>query len=636
MVILILKAASRVLLLASLAVSMALFGGTARASGPLYVVDKVTWQPEEGRLEAVGWLVPAEGRAPVAQIDVLAGGSVWRTSHERVRRQDVVSATGRQDAFESGWRLRVERIGADDVPPSIRLAFKDAEGGTIVETGELAVAYVPPVPGALKHRLFSWFFALLCLAAAALFWRDRHRLRDRALSAQGRVGGASRAALIAAMMIVSTSFAVSLVVPPFQSPDEFDHLRRASMVSSGQWLMSETLNGASGGQVDVGLTRYMKAYRELPFSPGQVITQTEAEAASIIPWEGKTRLVSAPGTGFYLPLIYAPQAAALALGRWAGASVDASYRLARLACLLVAALCVFEAFRRVRPSLLQLLILLLPMSLFQWASASIDTVSTALTLLALALTVEVESQGRHVTMRRFCAVALLVIIVVGSRIHLAPLLLLPVWLAWRWPWRLRVLGALPTILVGAWVLFALKTTAYPKLVSMSATDKLMAYAQEPGRLVDVFWTTTTTPEIMDFYYRSFVGVLGWLDTPLSAAVYSAYGVMLVAALSFSLVTTPWREGAHWRYALLGLSAVSVMLVPLLLLLMWTPFGSQVVEGVQGRYFHVPMLIAAMAFATGADGPVSRLSSGTATTAAGFAAIYALAVLLPTLVFRYYT
>ena len=86
----------------------------------------------------------------------------------------------------------------------------------------------------------------------------------------------------------------------------------------------------------------------------------------------------------------------------------------------------------------------------------------------------------------------------------------------------------------------------------------------------------------------FVGVLGWLDTPLGSDVYVSYGVLLFifAAISFQRNITCL---VNWRHIFLILVALaSAFLLFIMMLASWTTHLSHVIKGIQGRY--LPLLL----------------------------------------------
>ncbi len=95
----------------------------------------------------------------------------------------------------------------------------------------------------------------------------------------------------------------------------------------------------------------------------------------------------------------------------------------------------------------------------------------------------------------------------------------------------------------------------------------------------------------NFYFQSFIGVLGWLDNPLpSSLIKSFLCILLVNALLAG--NRKFRLSLRDKMILLGTFIAGLLAVETAIYLTWTPVGGSIVEGVQGRYFIplAPMLL----------------------------------------------
>ncbi len=603
--------------------------GAAKASPgtPLFAVDTLVHDADRAELRGGGWLVTANPAHRAVRVQIDGAGVSVIGELDPVRRPDVVQALSRPEVLESGWQFAVKLPPEASLLKVDRLAFLDASGALILEVSEPQLQISRPDAGALRHLAFA--LGVVGLLVVALVMRARV-VRTGFSSRSPAVESRSDSLFLAALVLASAVL-MSVVVPPFQSPDEFDHVERAYLLGKGQWLLDSPDDQMSGGEIDRGLLEYMAAYSGLPFHPENKVEQATSASAQSIAWAGQRTFDPSPGTGYYLPLAYVPQAFALAMGEALSVSVDASYRLARLAGGAFSAFLLFAAFRCWRPGLSAIIVLLLPMTLFQWAGAGIDAFSLGATALAIALWSQPSPHGAG----RVGVVAVLVVAVVGCRIQLAPLLLLPLLMLRPWrPWRFLI-GLMPAFVIVVWVLIALAGTQDTRVDNVPVTEKLGLYVGEPGRALEILWNTVTTPAIIDFYARSFVGVLGWLDTALPAASYSAWYWLVGAAAFWGLTTADWRGQAERTLLLSFIGLLSALFVPLLLLLVWTPLDATTIEGVQGRYFVVPALVMAMAVPPPRAGAASAVDRAVSYCFASLVALYALVVALPTLVARYY-
>ncbi|WP_456831491.1 DUF2142 domain-containing protein [Deinococcus sp. UYEF24] len=404
---------------------------------------------------------------------------------------------------------------------------------------------------------------------------------------------------------------LTALIPPFQSPDEFDHLERAALLARGVIVLQTPAGRNSGGYIDSGLAEYLGSYEGVA-RKAETVTLKLKETAEEIGWTGTQVFRETPGTGYYFPAIYLPQAAGLTAGQLLGMTVDASYRLARLLTILTVITILAYSTRFTRPGPLVIAILILPMTLFQMASASIDGTSFALTVFILSVTVR-SVQTRQLSVRLLILWSLALFTLLSTRIQLMPLLLLMpyVYLQTRTP---RILTAF-LVIAGAsvgWILTALHTTVDLRTVRAGSPSELaLSYFTHPKDLLRMFSATFSDPDLTTFYNQSFIGVLGWLDTRFSAGIYTGLWAMLLTIGVLTVV--PWRTRRIKGLGtlLIFIAVASAFMVFLLLLLTWTHVKEVTIQGVQGRYF-IPAALA-IAYALNAAPPESTGTPFVAST-----------------------
>jgi len=476
-----------------------------------------------------------------------------------------------------------------------------------------------------------------------------------------KTGHASRETLGALLWVMAflLTAGLSSLIPPMMSPDESSHINRAYLISQGTFLLqplaAETLTdsiqnapvaatvdhdrrmgGRVGGLIDLGLIEFTDNHLALALKVDKRLTSAEKERLDRIGWTEQQRYIAFAGTGYYFPAIYVPQALGLALGQALRLSVAHSYQLARTLTLLTCFSLLWLASSLWLPNLWVTAILLLPMSLFQLMSPTIDGLSTALAVLAITLFLQSADPGRRHPARFSWGLVACIFLIITSRTHLLPMLLLPFFLAWqRQSRRDFYLGCCAALAAMAWILFALKTTTDARIVrDHTSTELLMLYATEPMAFLKVVISSFTNHDLFNFYERSFIGILGWLDAPLPSYFYPTLwtGLALSGLLSISVSTL--REDWRARLLLLAIALASAGMIFLALLVTWTPHPATVVEGVQGRYFVVPMLLLGYAL-SGFSAPQARRRRGpAAVTLAGFA-LASLSALTMTLLGRYH-
>lgn len=407
------------------------------------------------------------------------------------------------------------------------------------------------------------------------------------------------------MLLLICGGLVQLLLPPLQSPDEFAHLARASSLLSGDIVMRRPEGKPYAGvEIDGGLAEYFGVFQAIPYNRENRLSRAELDAAAKIRWQGSTRYTPAPGAAYYMPLIYLPQATGLALGNWLDFPVDRSYMLVRAITLLVVIVLLGLALAIHPANPLLLAILFLPMSLFQWASPSLDGTALALAILAAALFMRLLEDER-LNRARLWSLAGVLILLTTSRVHLLPLLLMLAIPAWRHRSRVGwLLFGVSSLVAMTWTLIAIRSSYVVRAVPGTTTGEIISfYVQKPWELLSAIGRTLSDPEQLDFYLRSFIGILGWLDAPLPSMSYTVLGWGLLGIAAVSLAFPRRGETMAPRLWMAALSLASALIVFLALLVTWNPLAPRVIEGIQGRYFTIPLLMFSYAIAD------SRLLNG---------------------------
>ncbi|MCM0754510.1 DUF2142 domain-containing protein [Desulfovibrio aminophilus] len=383
--------------------------------------------------------------------------------------------------------------------------------------------------------------------------------------------------------------AVSWLTPPFQSPDEFNHVARAYALSRGAILPESRPGQPSGALVDDGLLAYMKHYEEFPFHREKKATNPDVVLSRSIRWSGTGTHMAFPNTALYFPLIYAPQAAALALGRALDLTVDAGVHMARIfslsACLgMLGAACLLFPI-----PLFVAALFVLPMTLFQLASASQDGVAFGMCVLAAALFMRGADTRRSFTRPMAVLLVLCLFTLATSRMNLLILTLLPLVIHGSRKDRLCLVGSLAAFTAAtAWILYALLTVRgmFPREPSTLAVA--WGYLTDPARFFQVMAATLGNGAMLKHYWNMFVGILGWLDAPLDSAIYKVFGVLFALMAAVCLTRGGDTRPRAGRVALgVGVAVSTVSLFVLILVCL--PHPLTMIDGVQGRYF-TPLLI----------------------------------------------
>lgn len=430
---------------------------------------------------------------------------------------------------------------------------------------------------------------------------------------------------------------IGALIPPIQSPDEHSHLGRAYLISRGDLGLTTLTDGKVGGEVDTNLVQFWTPYLyTVAIHANERLAPAQLQQLEQLRWSSSSQFIELAGAGYYAPLVYAPQAAGLFLGRAMGLTIANSYRLTRWFTLLVCWVLLAAALRMHSPSPFAIALMLLPMSVFQLLAPTLDGLTNCLSVLVLstfmwALRAERTSSSIH-----WWIMGIGLVVLTTSRTHLLPLLSLPIYLAWhRRVWPGFVAATLTCLVALGWTFHALHHTIDSRVSRAVATkDLLVHYLQTPSDFFRVVNASLSDASQFQFYEQSFIGILGWLDTRLPDFAYPTLwtGLSICALVSITRISV--GRDALVRVLLLLLAMASAMLIFMALLVTWTPHPATTIQGVQGRYFLIPAIMLAFGLA-GAGSSDTREGHGLSALVVVTYSVISIGILIATLLSRYH-
>lgn len=391
-------------------------------------------------------------------------------------------------------------------------------------------------------------------------------------------------------LIIGTIY--SALIPPFQSPDEYYHLKRSYSLLNGDLLLETPAGQSSGVSVDSGLLKYMDNHTYISHEKNTVSKKTDGMNKAI-KWSKINVFSPAATTGMYFPVAYFPQATALAIGQQLNLSVDHSYRLARFFVLFFTVSIVFFSFSIFKTNYFSLFLICLPMTLFQMVSTSLDAFSMALAILCISLFMRGANTEYTFPAWMSALLALCILIVILCRSYLGFMIIFPVVISFV---RKKYIYLCPFVCVllfaVSWIVIATKTThgGVRYTGALSTMEVTLSYLKNPVSLIKILSATFTNHQITSFYNRSFIGNLGWLDASFPPRFYHIANFVLVATACLSVSLKTIKADFISRISLVFVALSSTALIMLALLLTWTPQSATFIEGVQGRYFLIPMIL----------------------------------------------
>lgn len=399
---------------------------------------------------------------------------------------------------------------------------------------------------------------------------------------------------------------LAFVTPPFQVPDEPAHFLHIYQLATGA-----RLERRADGQLGVEMPASLKALVDLSLAelvghPDRKLPPGLLGAAWRMPLAPESSaFVASSNVIPYTPIPYLPAAGAVGLGRLAGMRPLALLYLARLANLAAALALVWLAVRRA-PILRWLfaLLALTPMAIFERSSASADALTDALALLLVSLVLGFAVPAPTTTLaaraagvgghdqgqsRRALSLVAVAVLLACAK----PVYFLLGGLAFLVPWsRLGSRRRAAAVWGGAGIAMAVGVGVSFAVARAFSTDRPLPAGAAPwAQLAGVMHAPLHFLKLAagDYYHQlwfyliSFVGVFGWLDTPLGIEAVVAWLALLVLA-----AVTGGEPGvvfAAWQRALAAaVAAATLLALSLSQYVVWTPLAAPYIQGVQGRYF----------------------------------------------------
>jgi uncharacterized membrane protein len=234
------------------------------------------------------------------------------------------------------------------------------------------------------------------------------------------------------------------------------------------------------------------------------------------------------------------------------------------------------------------------MSVFQFASASLDGMSTALSIFAISLFMRIMDERENAKPWRLYGLTASVILVVSSRPYMVPLigLILGTYL-YTGNRKSLLAGGVALSLVVLWWIVAIQGTTGTRLAIKAPISTVISYyVADPLSLLKLLHATFS--QYGRPYWESFLGILGWLDARFTEKIYTSFLYFIVAIGMFSVSFRYSKQELPARM-LLSLCALFSFILVFPTVLLTNAHPANLIEGVQGRYFLIPALLLSYSF-----------------------------------------
>lgn len=385
------------------------------------------------------------------------------------------------------------------------------------------------------------------------------------------------------------------IVPPFQAPDEQTHIYRAYQLSEGR-LIAQKLSYGAGDVLPASLSQSYDNFRYIMFKPEEKLNISTLKTELKRPLNQNDVIETRfENTAPYPPISYFPQIIGISVGKLFSASPVVLLYLARLANLVAWLLIIYFCMKRQSRIALPLFAFaLLPIVLFQSASASADVITAGASIFFAFEVLRVATSKTKITKNDK-----IILLAAGMVLALCKLpyilLVLLVFLLPKsifstaknyWKWIFSFI-AIPGIIAAAWLAVAYKSFVNLQEVA-DAPAQLSHILHHPLSYVHTLFNTYLT-EPSDGLYIQMIGQLGWLDTKLTFwSMLLAFTAIVLATIGVVATKSSAIPSTRQRLTALGIGLTIIGAISSLLYLTWTAVGAPVVSGLQGRYY-IPLI-----------------------------------------------
>lgn len=243
------------------------------------------------------------------------------------------------------------------------------------------------------------------------------------------------------------------------------------------------------------------------------------------------------------------------------------------------------------------LVMVMPMMVFQFSSTTIDGITTALSVLLMCLFTK-GIFNRKIGLKHLFLISAIAFILVSSRANLIPVLLLPFVAAYFSNVKYRmVIPVVSSIMAFSWIGLTIAITKdggvnHP---GISQGEVIAHYITNPLEIISITYNTIYDYGRSSFYYKSFVGKLGWLDIWMPNYLYLTSTVFLSFLMIIGMSAKRLSENVIYTTSILISSTGAVALIFCALLVQYSSFPTTVIIGIQGRYFIIPAIIFSFLF-----------------------------------------
>ena len=382
-----------------------------------------------------------------------------------------------------------------------------------------------------------------------------------------------------------------IITPPFQVPDEPAHFYKAFYLSEGH-VIPEKTDIANGFYLPQSVVSLTNSFHDLNSNPGnnkQKKGLINTFLAVHLKNDNKVA-VNISNIAVYPPAPYLAPSAVVNVGKLFDLSPLFLMYICRLINLLIWVLLIYLAIK-ITPihKWVFLLLSLMPMTLYQAASISADSLTIALSFLIIAMFLKFsfDENKKIINLKDNIIIFALILILALSKSGYFVLLLLFLMIPESKFKSKKTknlifisIFLILMVILGLWGILFNNLYSASMNPNVVPSNQLSFILSHPLQFIHVLGNTI----LMNYkvYMVSFVGTFGWFTVPLSNWMVYPYLIVLVIISIMDKINIK-----------INLKQKFISLIPLIIIcislfifeyITWTPVGQNFVGGIQGRYF----------------------------------------------------
>lgn len=396
-------------------------------------------------------------------------------------------------------------------------------------------------------------------------------------------------------LIIAIPFGLywSVLLPPFQAPDEGVHVFRAYEISEGHFI-SRQVDGKTGNYLPESINEFIEVsgIGNIPFHYDIKVDPGQFDEAKKIHLSKERTFFIFPSSAIYSPIPYLPQALGIFLGRALDLPIYYIFLLARWFNVIFYSLLCFFAIKFI-PKLKMLLFVLalMPMTIHQVSSFSADasTFGFAFLLSAYIFRLIFSPDIEKISWKE---ITILLILTVGLTLCKSAYFsffllgfLIPVskFLNRKKYWFYNILISIANpLFLFIWLQLVNKTE-----MPTNPADQIKVILLHPLSYLKKMIGTFIYD---DAIYIQFFGVFGWIDTPIPYIISFLLIVLLTIAFTSETRLKDENKETYIRGTLLFIFfLMQAAIVVTMLYVAYPQTNPKMVVGVQGRYF-IPIFL----------------------------------------------